>query len=94
MFCGLIRFCEEINKDKRIKKSGKRGKAGMLFWKKKKTQQTEQKKDIYEVESEDLAIPEVHTVAGKHPEEVEHRDEAISYDDVAIPEVHIRKTTK
>lgn len=73
---------------------GRRGKAGMLFWKKKKAQQTEQKKDIYEVESEDLAVPEVHTVAGRHPEEVEHKDEAISYDDVAIPEIHIRKTTK
>lgn len=66
----------------------------MLFWKKKKAQETEQKKDSYQVESENLAVPEIHTVAGRHPEEVEHKDEPISYDDVAIPEIHIKRIPK
>lgn len=67
------------------------GRAEMLFWKKRKNQETEHKNEFY-VESEDLAVPEVHTADGKHPEEEDERkNEPISYDDVAIPEIHIRK---
>ena len=64
----------------------------MLFWKKKKDQETEHKNEFYQVESENLAVPEVHTADGKHPEEEDERkNEPICYDDVAIPEIHIRK---
>ena len=42
------------------------------------------------VESEDLAVPEIHTGA-VDVTELEDDTEDIRYDDVAIPEIHVRK---
>ena len=62
-----------------------------LFGKKGKRKATE-----YKVESENLAVPEVHTHE-IHPEEVtedERSNEPITYENVAIPEIHIKKRRK
>ena len=59
-----------------------------MFGRKKK------EKASYKVESENLAIPEVHI--GDVPEEAPESDpeENITYENVAIPEIHIRRTKK
>lgn len=46
----------------------------------------------YEIEAENLAVPEVHTgkVEIKDDEPTNTKDEII-YDDLAIPEIHIKK---
>ena len=68
-----------------------------MFWKKKKN---EKKKGI-KVESENLAVPEVHfgRVRGEDDKGTAEtgtvgRREQITYDNVAIPEIHIRKKKK
>lgn len=43
------------------------------------------------VESEELAIPEVHTGEVDEAEPEEKDTEEIRYDNVAVPEIHIRK---
>ncbi len=48
----------------------------------------------YKIESENLAVPEIHRTDEKdavEEEEQEHEDQSIIYDDVAIPEIHIRR---
>lgn len=46
----------------------------------------------YEIETENLAVPEIHTgkIEIKDEEPTEIEDEIV-YDDVAIPEIHIKK---
>ena len=60
-----------------------------MFWNKK---EKSDKKAKYVVESEDLAVPEVHKNE-VHEEKAEIKDEnkSIAYDNVAIPEIHVRK---
>ena len=60
----------------------------MLFGRKKK----EKEKTSYKVESENLAIPEVH-IGETHEEETEPEREIenITYENVAIPEIHIHR---
>lgn len=57
---------------------------------KKKEDKGEGGKD-YSIETENLAVPEIHT--GKVDEEPAKKDrkESISYDNLAIPEVHFKK---
>ena len=58
-----------------------------MFGKKRKIKSTE-----YKIESENLAVPEIHTGEVKEEEhEKETVKESITYDNVAIPEIHIRK---
>lgn len=46
----------------------------------------------YSVETENLAIPEVHTGrVDTEPETESHKASGISYDNLAMPEVHFRK---
>ncbi len=48
----------------------------------------------YKIESENLAVPEIHRMDEKNEveeEESENDGSSISYDDVAIPEIHIRR---
>lgn len=60
-----------------------------MFWKKKKKSD---KKAKYVVESEDLAVPEVHkNEVHEDKAEIKDEDETITYDNVAIPEIHVRK---
>lgn len=60
-----------------------------MFWKKRKGNHHE-----YKIESENLAVPEVHTGEVEQPEEEENRDEPITYENVAIPEIHIKRRKK
>lgn len=50
----------------------------------------------YKVESENLAVPEVHThdIHTEEPSEDERSNEPITYENVAIPEIHIKKRKK
>ncbi len=62
----------------------------MLFGRNKK------EKTSYKVESENLAIPEVH-IGETHEEEPEperEEKENITYENVAIPEIHIYRKKK
>ena len=51
------------------------------------------KHNDYEVESENLAVPEIHTgeVMEEEKDDKTDSDEYITYDNVAIPEIHIKK---
>ena len=60
-----------------------------MFWSIKKKDGTG-----YKVESENLAVPEIHRSNEKNIEEdpkKEVEENTITYDDVAIPEIHIRR---
>lgn len=48
------------------------------------------KKGPFQVDYDNLAIPEIHT---KRPEarKREEKEESVTYDGVAVPEIHIRK---
>lgn len=49
-------------------------------------------KDKYFVETENLAFPEIHTGKVKQiSSEKPNADEAVIYDTVAVPEIHIKK---
>ena len=45
----------------------------------------------YDVASENLAVPEDHTGEVEHAETDPQPDEPITYENVAIPEIHIRR---
>ena len=53
-------------------------------------------KAVYEVESENLAVPEVHTGKVRHEaaDSTPEADCPIHYDNVAIPEIHIHPRKK
>ena len=51
-------------------------------------------KDKYSFNSENLAIPEVHTGKVKQNDIVEDNDDESVLYDVAVPEVHIKKKKK
>lgn len=57
-----------------------------MFWNIKKKDGTG-----YKIESENLAVPEIHLADEKDTEEPETDDSSITYDDVAIPEIHVRR---
>ena len=62
-----------------------------IFGRREKTKSKE-----YKIESENLAVPEVHTHE-VNPEEVsedERSNEPITYENVAIPEIHIKRRKK
>ena len=51
-------------------------------------------KAVYEVESENLAVPEVHIReddTAAHDTKKPEAEEEITYENVAIPEIHIKK---
>ena len=65
-----------------------------MFWKKKKNA----KEKGLKVESENLAVPEIHIGEMRGEDDKGHAEtgavgkkDRITYDNVAIPEVHIRK---
>lgn len=69
-----------------------------LFHRKKKNRaQKKRSKYRVTVDSENLAFPEIHIKpaagAGSHSDDIDDKaaDDSITYDNVAIPEVHIRK---
>lgn len=51
-------------------------------------------KDKYSFNSENLAVPEVHTGKVKQNDIVEDNDDETVLYDVAVPEVHIKKKKK
>ncbi|MDD5889413.1 MAG: hypothetical protein PUC69_02205 [Ruminococcus sp.] len=51
-------------------------------------------KDKYSFNSENLAVPEVHTGKVKQNDIVEDNDDESVLYDVAVPEVHIKKKKK
>ena len=58
----------------------------------KKKEDKAEGSEEYSVETENLAMPEIHT--GKvdtEPEKKEHKVSGISYDNLAMPEVHFKK---
>ena len=57
-----------------------------MFWKKRKKEKVK-----YDVASENLAVPEVHTGEVEQTETDPQPDEPITYENVAIPEIHIRR---
>nr|WP_294528393.1 hypothetical protein [uncultured Blautia sp.] len=59
-----------------------------MFGRKKKGKKAE-----YKVESENLAVPEIHTGEVDHSDDTdkEKHEESITYENVAIPEIHIVK---
>ena len=53
-----------------------------------------ERRNRYKIESENLAVPEIHRTDEKNAvegEEQENEESSIIYDDVAIPEIHIRR---
>lgn len=48
----------------------------------------------YKVDSENLAVPEVHLGDAEGDDDKSDSDESIVYDNVAIPEIHIKKHKK
>ena len=60
-----------------------------LFGKKERSKTKE-----YKVESENLAVPEVHTHEVIDNVDDERRNEPITYENVAIPEIHIKRKKK
>lgn len=67
----------------------------ILQKKKKKRSGKRRSKYKVTVDSENLAFPEIHIKpsAGKHIDDIDDKakNDEITYDNVAIPEVHIRK---
>lgn len=66
-----------------------------MFWK-KWTAKIRQCR--YRVEQDDLAVPEIH-IGHAHedipaPEEEKPAEEPITYDNVAIPEIHLKRKRK
>ncbi len=72
---------------------------------KKKKYHDLKKKNQYTVETENLAVPEIHVEHGSkaadaekeeitQPEETETTDDSITYDNVAIPEIHVHHSKK
>ena len=58
----------------------------------KKKDEANEEAGNYSVETDSLAVPEIHT--GKvdtEPEKKDHKVSGISYDNLAMPEVHFRK---
>lgn len=52
-------------------------------------------KDKYFVETENLAFPEIHTGKVKQKSsDKPNPDESVTYDTVAVPEIHIKKKNK
>lgn len=51
------------------------------------------KKENYTIETENLAIPEVHTgkVDIEDTDKEDNKKSSVTYDTLAVPEVHIRK---
>lgn len=66
-----------------------------MFWK-KWTAKVRQHR--YRMEQDDLAVPEIHTdhaPAEEAPaEETQPTEEPITYDNVAIPEIHLKRKRK
>ena len=62
-----------------------------MFGKKRKIKN--RKNAEYKIESENLAVPEIHTgeVEDENASEEQCSKESITYDNVAIPEIHIRR---
>ena len=57
----------------------------------KKIKERKEKIKKYRVDTENLAVPEIHIGARKE-EEGENKDGGeITYDEVAVPEIHVRK---
>lgn len=48
-------------------------------------------KDNYKVETDNLAVPEVHTGKADKKDKKEQKVEEIEYEDLAIPEIHIKR---
>lgn len=46
----------------------------------------------YKVESENLAVPEIHTDKAKKKEEGHPEEHEIEFDNLAMPEIHIPKS--
>ncbi len=65
-----------------------------MFWKK---WTNKARKHHYRVERDDLAVPEIHTdhqPADPATEEKPDTEEPITYDNVAIPEIHFKRKRK
>lgn len=60
----------------------------------KKAEREARKNREYDVQCENLAVPEVHVEPGPNDQPEEEVTETVTYDTVAIPEVHIRKRPK
>ena len=73
------------------RRSGSGGEEAMKFWEKVCKGKKAARAADYDVESENLAVPEVHCRGQAQPEERETAQEEITYDDVAIPEIHVKK---
>ena len=48
----------------------------------------------YKIDSENLAVPEVHLKNAEGDDDKGESDKSIVYDNVAIPEIHIKKCRK
>ena len=48
----------------------------------------------YKIDSENLAVPEVHLRDAEGDDDKSESEESIVYDNVAIPEIHIKKCKK
>ena len=57
----------------------------------KKIKERKEKIKKYRVDTENLAVPEIHIGAKKEDEGENREDESITYDEVAVPEIHVRK---
>lgn len=67
-----------------------------MFGKKLFRKGEKKKPSEYKIESENLAVPEIHTheVPSEEVSEDERSNQSITYENVAIPEIHIKKKRK
>lgn len=60
-----------------------------------KIKEKREKRQKYRVDTENLAVPEIHLGESKEPEgEIKEENDSITYDEVAVPEIHVLKNKK
>lgn len=58
----------------------------------KKIKERKEKIKKYRVDTENLAVPEIHIGEVKEQKgEIKEEEDSIAYDEVAVPEIHVRK---
>lgn len=61
----------------------------------KKLKEKKEKRMKYRVDTENLAVPEIHIGEAKEQKgEIKEEEDPITYDEVAIPEIHVRRRKK
>lgn len=61
----------------------------------RKIKEKKEQRKRYRVDTENLAVPEIHIGEVKEDKgEIKEEEDSITYDEVAIPEIHVRRNRK